>query len=88
MAIDAHRRRCIAHRLGERDEGGEALVALDVLGNSVELGERFGLMEVLPDAADIALDFRILVGFDDERAEEMADQLIAQSATLLEQAEV
>ena len=54
----------------------------------VELGERFGLMEVLPDAADIALDFRILVGFDDERAEEMADQLIAQSATLLEQAEV
>ena len=61
VTIDAHCRRWIAHRLAEGEKGSESLVALDLLGNAIELGESLRLMEVLSDAADIALNFRILV---------------------------
>lgn len=88
MTIDAHYRRWIAHRLAEGEKGSESLVALDLLGNAIELGESLRLMEVLSDAADIALNFRILVRLDDERAEEMADQLLASARRAAEQAEV
>lgn len=88
VTIDAHCRRWIAHRLAEGEKGSESLVALDLLGNAIELGESLRLMEVLSDAADIALNFRILVRLDDERAEEMADQLLASTRRAAEQAEV
>jgi hypothetical protein len=45
-------------------------------------------VKVLPGAIDIAFDFRIFVCLDDKRAEEMADQSLAQRAALHEQAEV
>lgn len=77
-----------AHRLAEGEKGSESLVALDLLGNAIELGESLRLMEVLSDAADLALNFRILVRLDDERAEEMADQLLASARRAAEQAEV
>jgi hypothetical protein len=59
--------------------------SLATLSNSAKASR---LMEVLSDAADIALNFRILVRLDDERAEEMADQLLTSTRRAAEQAEV
>jgi len=77
-----------AHGFGEGNKGGEARIALDLLGHLLEFGERFRLLEVFPRALDIAFDFRIFVGLDDICAEKVADQLLAQRPALHEQAEV
>ena len=88
VTIDAHCRRWIAHRLAEGEKGSESLVALDLLGNAIELGESLRLMEVLFGCGRYSFEFQDIGSPHDERAEEMADQLLASARRAAEQAEV
>jgi hypothetical protein len=61
-------------------EPGKLRLAFNSLGDLVKVFEGVGLFEVLPDARDIALYFRVFIGLDDKRAKKMADQLVAEKA--------
>jgi hypothetical protein len=77
-----------AHRFGERGQPDKPRILLNRSCDLFEVLEGLWLFEVLMNARDIALGFRVFIGLDDKRAKKMADYRLAQHAGLHEQPKI
>jgi hypothetical protein len=66
-----------AHRFGERGQPDKPRILLNRSCDLFEVLEGLWLFEVLMNARDIALGFRVFIGLDDKRATKMAEYWLA-----------